>query len=241
MKLPYQLTRNCLSILAVSFLFISCDENGPCIRGEGDVETRELQLDSFNGVYVNGSTEVYIERGPQQRVEVKGQPNILDELETEVRDSIWRIETDRCLRRHKTIEVYITLPELRYAEVNGSGSLSTEDTFDVQEFQMRVSGSGDIIARFAANKGISRIDGSGNITLDGTAALHNVSISGSGRLRALGLDTETTEVDISGSGEAEVAVTTTLDVDISGSGKVYYQGNPTVNSRISGSGKVIKR
>ncbi|WP_242928701.1 head GIN domain-containing protein [Pontibacter vulgaris] len=241
MKLPFQLTKSCLFILAVTFLFISCDENGPCIRGEGDVETRELQLDEFNGVYVNGSTKVYIERGAQQHVEVKGQPNILDELETEVSDGVWRIETDRCLRRHKTIEVYITIPELRYAEVNGSGSLVTEDTFEVQEFQARVSGSGDITARFDASKGISRISGSGNIRLNGNAALHNVSISGSGNLRAFGLDTRTTTVDISGSGEAEVTATETLDATISGSGKVYYQGSPTVNSRITGSGKVVKR
>ncbi|WP_347158915.1 head GIN domain-containing protein [Pontibacter chitinilyticus] len=229
------------ALLLAGAVLSSCDEEGICLKGVGDVETRTLQLDAFHGVEVNGSTKVYVERGPTQKVEVKGQANILDELETDVDDGIWHIEFDRCLRKHKTVEVYITLPDLDYAEVSGSGLMSWQDTFDADNFQARVSGSGELTGPVAANQVTARISGSGAINLSGTAQDQDIAISGSGNLRAFGLQTKTTEVDVSGSGNAEVTTSDVLDVNISGSGRVYYQGNPTVNADISGSGKVIKK
>lgn len=237
MKIPVFAAALLLAGAALS----ACDNGGLCIRGEGDVETREIQLDAFHGIDVNGSTKVYIARGPVQHVKVKGEPNILDELETDIDDGTWQIEFDRCLGKHKAVEVYITMPDMDYAEVSGSGLLQMDDTFEAADFQARVSGSGKINGQITVGKLTSRISGSGSISLAGTAVNHDIAISGSGSINAFELDTRNTEVGVSGSGSAEVTVADALDVDISGSGRVYYQGNPAVNTHISGSGKVIKR
>jgi len=237
MKLPVFAS----ALLIAGVVLSACDDEGFCIEGEGDVETREIKLDAFDGVDVNGSTKVYIARGQVQRVEVKGEPNILDELETDIDDDIWQIAFNRCLRKHKTVEVYITLPDLNYAAVSGSGLLQMNDTFDASDFRASVSGSGKINGKVTAGKLTSRISGSGSISMAGAAVNHDIAISGSGSINAFDLGTKVAEVDVSGSGLAEVTVADALDVDISGSGRVYYQDNPTVNTHISGSGKVIKK
>ena len=235
-----RITKLPLLLLFLAALLSACDDDDFCIRGEGDTETRTLSLADFNGVSVNGSTEVYIRRGEVQQVEVKGQSNVLDELETEVSGGVWNIEFDRCIRRHRTVEVYITVPELTSAEVNGSGFVELEDVFEVEEFFTRITGSGEIRARVAAEEVTSRISGSGSVRLAGTASVQDVSISGSGNHEAFDLRTNATSVTISGSGKAEVTVADELNVEISGSGRVYYRGNPTINSNISGSGRLIK-
>ncbi|MEJ8800647.1 head GIN domain-containing protein [Pontibacter sp. H249] len=230
--------------ISVAILFIlslsSCDESGMCLEGEGSVETRTLDLGRIEGVKVDGNTKVYIQRGNRQRVEVKGQPNILDELERNVNEGVWEIEFDRCLRNHETVEVYLTVPELHTAKVSGSGYIMLEDRFRSREFNAGVSGSGDIKGKIDAEVLTSSISGSGTIELTGAAKEQDIRISGSGRHYAYDLRSDRATVRISGSGKVQVDADEELDVSISGSGRVYYKGNPTTNLDVSGSGKVIK-
>lgn len=226
-------------ILGFAALLASCDEGGPCLKGEGSVETRTLEVDSFEEVHVSGNPRVFIKKGEQQRVEVKGQANVLDELETEVNGGAWDVTFRRCLRDHEPVEVYITVPELTSASVGGSGYLELQDVFESEDFDASVSGSGDMKLQLDTDHLTSRISGSGTITAAGEANRHDLSISGSGNNNSFELRSEEAEVDISGSGQAEVNVRRTLEVDISGSGRVHHKGNPRVNADVSGSGKVI--
>ena len=212
-----------------------------CTRGEGDVESRSLDLPRFDGVEVNGNSRVFIRRGSPQRVEVKGQPNVLNMLNTDVDDGVWAIEFDRCMSDYETVQVYISVPTLQKASVGGSGYVELEDVFESDAFDASVYGSGDVILRLATNQLKSRISGSGTITAAGVAEKHDVSITGSGNNNSFDLTTKETDVDITGSGRAEVNVKDRLDVGISGSGHVYHQGTPTVNADVSGSGKVTRK
>ena len=228
-------------MLAFAVLFTSCDEGGMCLEGEGDVETRTLDLGRFEGISVNGATRVFVKSGSPQQVEVKGQANVLNELETDVNDSVWEIRFDRCLRNHVTVEVYITVPELTSASVGGSGYVELEDVFRSETFDASVSGSGDMKLKVETDHLTSRISGSGTISAAGVARRHDLAISGSGNNNSVDLRNMETDVDISGSGEAEVNARNSLDVHISGSGRVYHMGSPKVISDVSGSGKIISK
>ncbi|PRY07370.1 putative autotransporter adhesin-like protein [Pontibacter ummariensis] len=234
LKLPPMLL---LSVLLLS----ACDEQGMCLKGEGEVETRTLELENFVGVRVGGSTRVFVERGDVQRVKVKGQPNVLNELETAVSGDVWDISFSRCLQEHETVEVYITVPELQSAKVGGAGYIELKDVFEGDEFNAGVSGSGNVKVLLGVNRFNSEVSGSGTITASGATREQRVSISGSGSHHAFDMSSQEAEVDISGSGEAQVDVRNTLEADISGSGRVYYRGSPDINKSISGSGKVIKK
>ncbi len=219
----------------------SCDDEGYCLSGEGDVESRTLALPALSGVAVSGDTKVYVSRGNEQRVEVRGQANVLDELETDVDNGVWDIEFERCLRKHEAVEVYLTVPSLNKASVGGSGTLELEDVFESREFDASVSGSGNVLLRLAAETLTAHISGSGTIRAAGVAERQDINISGSGNYKGFDLGSRVAEVGISGSGETEVKVEERLDVEISGSGRVYYVGDPHVSSSISGSGKVIRK
>ncbi|MFT2011040.1 head GIN domain-containing protein [Pontibacter sp. 13R65] len=229
-----------LCLLALGLLS-ACGDEARCKKGEGSIETRTFELANLKGVKVNGSSKVYISKGNRQRVEVRAEPNVLDDLNRDISNGIWDVETESCFRKHETIEVYITVPTLTHAEVNGSGEINLQNRFDVDEFKTLINGSGKIKANFTADHAITQISGSGDAEINGIAEQQDVSISGSGKAHTYGLATDRSLVKISGSGEAEVSVNTILEADISGSGKIYYKGNPTVTTNISGSGKVEKR
>jgi hypothetical protein len=64
-------------------------------------------------------------------------------------------------------------------------------------------------------------------------------MSGASRLHAEELQTQTTELAISGAGKADVVATEKLRAAISGAGKVSYGGNPkSVEKRVSGAGSI---
>jgi len=85
------------------------------------------------------------------------------------------------------------------------------------------------------------VSGSGKVKASGTAQKVKASLSGSGKVLASNLDTDSCDIHISGSGDVEISVKTTLDANISGSGSVSYKGNPShVNSHSSGSGSLHK-
>lgn len=228
-----------LLLWAVIFLGACNDTN--CIKGEGDVETRTLNLDPFTRVEANGDFKVYIQQGPVQTVQVKGEPNILDQLETNISNGSWDIEYRECVRRSKQVEVYITMPEVQSLYLNGSGRIVSQNAITTTELPVTLNGSGKIELDVSAAKVITQLTGSGEMVLQGEAPLHNVSISGSGRIEAFGLQAEDVTVVLSGSGVAEVSASETLAADITGSGTVYYQGSPTVTTKVSGSGKVVKK
>ncbi|MHC2992890.1 hypothetical protein OB13_15370 [Pontibacter sp. HJ8] len=230
-----------LLLILPALLFSSCDDDNDCIRGRGDVESRELILDPVTGLRVNGDTRVFVRRGATQRIEVRAQPNVLDAINTGVSNGIWDLSFDTCLRSHKTVEVHMTVPELNSAEMIGSGQIELLDEFETNEFRGVLDGSGYLRINVAAAKVTSRLTGSGTIDMLGEATVEEISLSGSSNVKSFDLRSESAGVVLSGSGNVEVNATTNLSVTLSGSGNVYYQGNPTINSTISGSGKVIKR
>ncbi|WP_439881996.1 head GIN domain-containing protein [Pontibacter sp. MBLB2868] len=229
-----------LLLLGGLFALGACNDTN-CIKGEGDIETRTLTLDPFTRVEANGDFNVYIQQGPVQTVLVKGEPNILDMLETDISNSTWGIEYSGCVRRSKQVDVYITLPEVQAMYLNGSGRITSQNTLTTTELPVTLNGSGKIELDVSATKVITQVTGSGKVVLQGETDLHNVNISGSGRAEAFNLQAGNVTVNLSGSGVAEVSASETLAADITGSGMVYYLGDPTVTSHVSGSGKVVKR
>ena len=232
-----------LVLLAVMFSITSCyhDDDGGifnCVKGEGNTVTREIAISEFTGVKLEVAGDIFITQGDDFSVTVTSQQNIIDQLERDVNNGTWDIEFDRCVKNYNELTIFITMPEIEYLAISGSGSIVSQNTFNVGEIDLRISGSGDMILDLEATKVDAKISGSGQMKLNGQSDIAEFKISGSGDYHAFDLQVENAEVDISGSGDAEVSVSNFLDVEITGSGDVYYRGNPTLNVKITGSGRV---
>src|SRR5690606_36092558 len=115
------------------------------------------------------------------------------------------------------------------------------DPVEAEQLELNLAGSGEILG--AVDVSILDIDitGSGNVKLSGQALDTWLKLAGSGKLEAYDLSAENYDIQINGSGNADVTVQENLKVDISGSRSVNYKWNPSIDSKISGSGKVINR
>ena len=225
------------------FTMPSChfDDDGPfwdCERGSGPEVEKVLDMPEFTGVKLNCSAKVFIRQDNFFEVVAKGEANIIDLLELDVQNNTWDIEFDHCVKNYD-LEIFITMPDIRYLAIAGSGEIRGDNFFSVEDIVLRISGSGEMCLGLFAEDIDGRISGSGEMELEGEAEFLDFDISGSGDLKAFKLVSEKGDISISGSGDASVHVLEVLDVRISGSGNVYYKGNPVLNVNITGSGDVI--
>ena len=106
-----------------------------------------------------------------------------------------------------------------------------------------LSSSGDLLIRDYDQPSLFvAIDGSGEVEATGRTETVELDISGSGEADFSGLLTRDADVEISGSGEAAVGPTGAARIAISGSGDVDLTRRPaSLSQSISGSGDVNQR
>ena len=212
------------------------------LEGNGHLETQNRSITGFDEVHSSGDFNVKVVPGSEFSVVVKAESNLLPYIETNVSGKTLKIGTNgiHSLHHNLPIEVLITQPELKGLSLSGSGLLYT-GSFDCDNIQISLSGSGDIDTEISADKVKANISGSGTIFLAGEAFESDFRISGSGKIKAYDLVQDHCQTSISGSGDMYVNVSETLYAGISGSGKIFYINHPAVQSNISGSGKVIDK
>jgi carbon monoxide dehydrogenase subunit G len=211
------------------------------------VKKEVRSVPAFNKVSFRIAGQAYVRQGSPQRVELEGNADFLAKVETEVKDGrlaigredSWRDwnwkDTDR-------ITVWITVPTLEGLSVSGSGNLTGEGKFKVDNLDLNVSGSGNLtIAATADGEVEADVSGSGRLEVSGSCKTFDSDVSGSGRVVMNMNVYENATLGISGSGKIEGKGSAgILRAEISGSGHVAalnLEANKCV-VRISGSGDV---
>ncbi len=201
-------------------------------------------VEDFDAISVRTNANVYLRQGGSYSLDIEGDRDDIEEVETRVRMGKLIIDDRRASswfgwNRRGRVDIYITVKDLQEIRVSSSGRVMTESQFRMDDLELGVSGSGSIEIDANAKDIDIGISGSGRITLEGTSGDNRLSISGSGKLAAADMESESYDISISGSGSCRIYANKRIDADISGSGSVYYRGNPDkVRSDVSGSGRL---
>lgn len=206
------------------------------------------EVGGFHSVELRYIGHLHVTQGPETRVEVEGDPDMLakvvvrtrgDELLLEIgRDWLDRLTSGLLLVAHRPLHYYVTAPDLRRLSVSGSGRLSCE-RLSGSELALNASGNGDLeVHGLAVEQIAATISGRGDFSLGGEARKLNLRVSGSADVDAARLQLGEAEVRVSGRADVTLSVSERLAVQISGYGTVRYHGNPTVTQSISGAGRV---
>ncbi|WP_345368666.1 head GIN domain-containing protein [Algivirga pacifica] len=233
-----------LAALCGSMGMYSCSEDIDLIgiQGVGAVESRVLELETpVTAIEMDVAANIYITQTQgNQSIEVYGQPNILDVLETDVEYGRWEIDFNNTVGNYKPLEIHIKVQNLNEVEIDASGEVKLMTPFQSNNFSLELEGSGSFEGELYSESITVEVPGSGDIYLSGVADTISYDVSGSGSIMSETLKGKRGDVNVSGSGDVYVTIEEgTLDAEISGSGNIYYFGAPEVSSRITGSGQVI--
>jgi hypothetical protein len=191
------------------------------LRGSGVEATETRELESFDAIRIDGGFILiaHVEPTATQRLEIRGDDNIVPEVVATVSDGELELTIDHWLVRPKidmTVEVWV--PSLKKISVSGAADMRV-DGLHGERFDLAISG-------VSTSK------------LSGTIDHFEVVSSGANTLEASELHAKVVKINVSGAGESEVWASEQLDATVSGAGTVRYHGQPEVQQDISGSGSV---
>jgi hypothetical protein len=207
-------------------------------NGERATETRPLQ--GFTAVSADGPLDVQIQRGDSFDVQVSIDSNVLRDLRTDLIDGGATLSIDLDGRFWDILpgpHVIVTMPALRRAVLNGSGSVSATGFQQDDAVALELDGSGVLTYGGDVPSAQVRSWGSGDVRLHGSAGSLDARLDGSGAVDARDFPTATADLSLSGSGDLAANVTGSARVTLSGSGNVdLYGGAVVAGASISGSG-----
>ena len=228
----------------LNFTLGSCSRIN-CISGDGNQITKTIELDELHGIELSMASEVNILQGAEQKIELIGDENIINELQTELTEGIWKIQPQAGCYSDYTLKINITMATLDEITINGSGKVVVGNFSDQSDLSVIISGSGNTtLNQFEGlTNFIGKINGSGEITAKTIITpidYLDVNISGSGQFTGYPMQGRKCDISISGSGGCQVYAIDELHARISGSGRVTYKGSPEVDEKVSGSGSIQK-
>ena len=224
-------------LLAIVFL-CSCDQ----MSGSGNIVTEKRETGDFKGISAGGAFEVEVKIGPDTEVKVEADDNIMQYIETEVRGGVLRIETQDGINFNDAhFKVYVTTPELNRVNSSGASHVVLKDPIRSKgRISLDVSGAGRINGSVDAPEVDAEVSGAAKIELSGKTRNYKARVSGSGDLRTSELKSESTDVEVSGAGNAQVHASVSLKANASGAGNIHYRGGAAVQQNTSGAGNVKK-
>ena len=208
---------------------------------------RVLDLDPINKIANAMHGNLVLTYGSRQEIRVEGDDEIINNLNTEVKDGMWNIGfrkgyKHRSNGKSQKLVIHATLTDLESVILSGSGNIKTTNHFKVSgPFKIIESGSGNMDLKINASELKGILSGSGNVDISGQADDLDILLSGSGNFNASDMKSNTLTAKSSGSGNILVDVDDSITVlSHSGSGDIRYKGNPKniQNKKKTGSGKI---
>jgi hypothetical protein len=192
---------------------------GGGVKGSG-VERREVRdVAPFHEIRVAGMVRTEVARNGAHSVTVIGDDNLLEHVETEVRDGVLSIRAEGQLRPRAGLKVQVSAPELDALATSGATKTSVTG-IDADRFRLEANGTAKTI-------------------LSGRCRDATMALSGAGKLDARDFACDNVELSVYGAGKASVCATSSLAARIGGAGKIECYGHSDkVTKDISGAGKV---
>ena len=211
-----------------------------------DVETRTINVSSFNHVRVGGNWDVVYVVAPSHSVRVVMPTEWFARYSFNVTRNT--LSVDRNLRSRLVRwdaparpRIYVYAPSLDSMNLSGSANATSRSAIAVGDFTLNVTGNAIADFNFNISNSLSlNATGSPEVTMSGTTRYLSISGAGVNSIHAFNLEARyARSVSIAGIGVVEVNAVETLDVRVGGTARVYYRGNPEISSRTTGSGRLV--
>jgi hypothetical protein len=201
--------------------WVTGDRHGDRIEGSGRIVSRSLDLRDFDSIRLDGVFTVEIEVGPDYSVELEAEDNLIDLVMVEVRRGQLRLDIEDHYEIETDEEFRLTITMPRLVEIEGDGV-----------YELWATGLDNDLTTI-------RVDGVGEIELEGRTEKLEVECSGVGEIDLRNLVAQIADVSVDGVGEVYVHVEDDLRAQVDGMGQIRYRGDPrSVDDEVDGFGSI---
>ena len=207
-------------VLFVMFFSVAVSnaEERIALQGSGRVISEIREISDFSALEVHGAFTVELTTGKKVGCTIRGDDNIVKIVHTDVSGGRLRVFTTQSYISNSILHLLLTVPSLK---------------------EITTSGANLVHAVIIKENTLSlHMDGSSTFAVEGQALQLNSVLAGGATLNADRLVAERVNIEITGTGDANVHATGTLNVVINGVGSVRYLGKPVITRDIRGVGDV---
>jgi hypothetical protein len=232
-------------VLFVAFpFFVSCIFTGSKpIYGNHQLVNRQIEVTDYDEISLNVPAEVYYQQFSDSApyLQIHTDENIFASLDIEIKDRKLIINTKKdSIIKPSKLTIYTCSHNLEEVKVAGSGNIRLKGEVNAKDFELTITGSGNLIADSLVCEDIeAKITGSGNADLTGAGRKSSFTVTGSGNIQAFNYYVADSKCKVTGSGNIQVNAYEKLDASITGSGDIHFRGIPeTMNTKVTGSGNI---
>jgi hypothetical protein len=216
----------------------NCSDN--FVKGSGYLVSETRNFNQFRSVHIATAGIVNLTQSDTQEVKITVDDNLMEYVRLSVTNNTLVIDIEPGYSLNNMhLTVHINLPVLEELNTSSAGKFVSQNTFNCNELRLFSSSAGNIFLNIDANYIYTNLSSAGNANLSGTASIHNAIVSSAGGLHAFSLITDTTTINLSSAGNAEVYVNDLLNANLSSAGSLYYKGDPIINAIVSSLGMII--
>ncbi|MCF0070316.1 DUF2807 domain-containing protein [Dyadobacter sp. CY261] len=223
-----------LALIFQSCVYINKDEDIPP-RGE---TTRTYDFRNFDELEVSDAIRVNVIAGSSFSVEATGERNDLDDLNIFVQDGKLTARYNNSWRKRQRMDIDITMPDLTGVDFSGAVNATIDDFENLPSIEIDLSGASQCDFEGSGTNLKFDINGASQLNLFGKMKYLDGETSGASQLNAFDLQTEESDLEVSGASNAKIWITRLLKVKASGASTVRYRGNPKVEKEVSGGSNV---
>ena len=151
-------------------------------------QTQTRNIDAFDGVNVAGHYDVTLVQGSEGSITLSGDSEDLDRIETYVKkgELIIKQKKSSWFDSWNSGKVKISIPveDIDQVVLSGSGSIRANHKLSADEFDIVLSGSGEIVQNIETKNLGGVLTGSGDIELRGKTTAASFRLTGSGDIKA---------------------------------------------------------
>ncbi|MCK4837628.1 MAG: DUF2807 domain-containing protein, partial [Desulfobulbaceae bacterium] len=156
-----------------------------CVKGSSKIKTENRDLARFNTIELNGAFLVNIVSGrDKQQFEIIGEDNIIPHIVSKVQGNELKVYADKNICPTTELVINIAATNIKELEAVGADEVNVSG-INNKNFEIALSGSGDIV-------------------LEGKTNSLVVDISGAGDIKAQDLKARQAKVEVSGAGDVSV-------------------------------------
>jgi hypothetical protein len=235
------MTGYALGFLTLFTLLTSCisSQSWVPVKGSGESVDKSYTISDFQGIDVSGGFDVVLVQGNSEAVTLTAQENLFEYITVKVEQGILKIYTENNIMSTRPMKARISFKSIANLRVSGGGDVTAETPINVPEFDLDISGGGDVRSVVNTNQLQGRISGGGDVKIDGSIKNYNFDLSGGGDINS---EIGASEVScrISGGGDLTLKnneKASLVTIDIGGGGDMDITVNAEkIRCSVSGGG-----
>ncbi len=216
-----------IKLLTFSLAFLFCIGT-QALAKKSDSQIRNVP--EFSAIKVSSGIDLYLTQSNSEKVEIKADQDIIDEIVTKVKDGVLHIYLEKNMnwQWNKSRKAYVSFDDLKAIKASAGSDVYSENSFDLDDLKLDASSGSDIkLEDLKANKIWVETSSGSDALLSGEVSHFEARASSGSDIDASDLVSKHCKVSVSSGSDASVHATESLKANASSGGDVRYRGNPS--------------